>query len=109
MTGAKSDPDAPRITQQYRDRQSRMVYELKQGTSRFMLLASQSADPAAEWRFEAHAAQAPQLIVTGSWGKTRTEAFNAMRDLWIARGDSLGLLHVDWEKVAAALTAVRAI
>jgi len=32
-----------------------------------------------------------------------------MRDLWIERGEGLGLGRVDWEKVAVALADVRAI
>ncbi len=106
------DPDAPRITQQYRDRDHRMVYELKSGTSKLVVVAAQN--PAASagadtWRFEAHPAETPQLLVTGEWGATRGDAFRTMRDSWVERGDALGLAHFDWEKVAAALTAVRAI
>jgi hypothetical protein len=86
-----------------------MVYELRHGTSLLVLLASQSADASGEWRFEAHPMATPQLVVAGQWGKTRADAFHTMRDLWIERGESLGLVRVDWEKVAAALTAVRAI
>lgn len=106
----KADPDAPRITLQYRDRDRRMVYELRHGTSALVLLASQNADTSsAEWRFEAHPAESPQLVVVGKWNATRTDAFRAMRDLWIERSDALGLVHVDWEKVEGALSAVRAL
>jgi hypothetical protein len=105
----KQDPDAPRITQQYRDRQERMVYELRFGGSLLVLLSSQSADTSGEWRFEAHPMGASQLVVAGEWGKTRVDAFHSMRDLWRERADSLGLARVDWERVADALTAVRAI
>ncbi len=105
----KADADAPRITQQYRDRDRRMVYELRHGTSSLVLLASQSADASAEWRFEGHPMESPQLVVVGQWNASRTDAFRAMRDLWIARGDALGLARVDWDKVEGALSAVRAI
>ena len=103
------DPNAPRITQQYRDRNHRMVYELRYGTSLLVLLASESADTAREWRFEAHPADSPQLVVAGQWQSTRAEAFRTMRDLWIERGEALGLARIDWEKVADALSSVRAI
>jgi hypothetical protein len=105
----KADPNDPRITQQYRDRHQRMVYEVRQGTALLVLFALESADPTKEWRFEAHPMQSPQLLVTGPWGSTRADAFRAMRDLWVERGDALGLAHIDWEKVAVALASVRAI
>lgn len=105
----KTDSNDPRITQQYRDRNQRMVYEVRHGGLLLVLLASQSADPTHEWRFEAHPAQSPQLVVSGAWGATRADAFRTMRDLWIERGEALGLGRIDWEKVADALAAVRAI
>jgi hypothetical protein len=103
------DPTAPRIAQQYRDRNQRMVYELRYGSSQLVLLASQSADATHEWRFEAHPMESPQLVVSGEWGATRADAFRTMRDLWIERGEALGLARIDWEKVAVALSSVRAI
>jgi hypothetical protein len=103
------NPADPRIMQQYRDRDQRMVYELRHGTSLLVLVSSQGADNAAEWRFEAHPAESPQLVVAGQWQPTRASAFDTMRDLWIERGEALGLARVDWTKVAAALSAVRAI
>lgn len=106
MTAAS---DAPRITQQYRDRNQRMVYELRHGAFLLVLVSAQSADTSDEWRFEAHPAESPQLVVAGQWHATRADAFNAMRDLWIERGEALGLARVDWPKVADALVAVRAI
>jgi hypothetical protein len=105
----KNDPEATRITQQYRDRERRMVYELRCGPSALVLRATQSADEAAGWRFEAHPMQAPQLVVVGSWGATRSDAFRAVRELWLDRASSLGLAVLDWDKVASALAAVRAL
>jgi len=106
---AKIDANDPRITQQYRDRNQRMVYEVRHGASLLVLLATESADPTHEWRFEAHPMQSPQLVVSGQWGSTRADAFRTMRDLWIERGEALGLARIDWEKVAVALASVRAI
>lgn len=107
---SKTDPDATRITQQYRDREHRMVYELRCGPEALVLRASQQTpDASAEWRFEAHPMQTPQLLVVGAWGATRTDAFHAVRDVWLEKGPSMGLATVDWDKVATALTAVRAI
>lgn len=105
---AHIDTNAPRITQQYRDRERRMVYELRCGTSALVVLATQSSENTDEWRFEAHPMEAPERIVKGE-GSTRAAAFGAMRDMWIERGEALGLASVEWEKVATALTSVRAI
>jgi len=104
-----ANPADPRITQQYRDRNQRMVYEVRHGTSLLVLVSAQSADTTDEWRFEAHPSESPQLVVAGQWQATRARAFDTMRDLWIERGEALGLARIDWAKVAAALTAVRAI
>lgn len=104
-----TDADAPRITQQYRDREGRMVYELRHGTSQLVLVANESKEGAQEWRFEAHPREAPQLVVTGAWSSSRAAAFRTMRDLCVERGEGLGFAKVDWDKVAAALASVRAI
>jgi hypothetical protein len=103
------DPDAPRITQQYRDHDRRMVYELRHGMSVLVLVVTESRDDRTQWRFEAHPMASPQLVVAGSWGDTRASAFGTMRDLWLERGASLGLARIDWECVRVALAAVRAI
>jgi len=99
--------DAPRITQQYRDREGRMVYELRHGTSQLVLVANEREG--GEFRFEAHPRETPQLAVTGGWCPSRVAAFRTMRELCVERGEALGLARVDWDKVAEALTAVRAI
>ena len=103
-----TDDGSPRITQQYRDRDGRMIYELRHGTSQLVIVANEK-DGGGEWRFEAHPREAPQLVVTGAWSSSRGEAFRTMRELCVERGESLGLARIDWDKVAAALTLVRAI
>jgi len=102
-----ADADAPRITQQYRDRDGRMVYELRHGTSQLVVVANEREG--GESRFEAHTREAPQLGVTGAWCPSRAEAFRTMRALCIERGEALGLARIDWDKVGQALSAVRAI
>lgn len=104
-----TDDGAPHITQQYRDRDGRMVYELRHGASQLVLVLSESKDGTRDVRFEAHPRETPQLVVTGAWSASRTEAFRTMRELCVERGEGLGLARIDWDKVAAALTAVRAI
>jgi hypothetical protein len=105
----KHDDGSPRISQQYRDRDRRMVYEVTYGTSLLVLLASESAGAEQEWRFEAHPRESPQLVVAGQWAASRAEAFRTMRELWVERGEGLGLARIEWDKVAVALAAVRAI
>ncbi len=107
MTAAK-DTESPHITQQYRDH-DKMVYELRAGTSAIVMLSSRNEEGHGEWRFEAHPMGAPQLVVMGEWGATRADAFRNVRDVWIERGEAGGFARYDWEKVAAALTAVRGI
>ena len=102
-----TDDGAPRITQQYRDREGRMVYELHHGTSQLVLVLSENKE--GEVRFEAHPRETPQLVVTGTWASSRAAAFKTMRELCVERGESLGLARIDWDKVGAALQAVRAI
>ena len=104
-----TDADAPRITQQYRDREGRMVYELRHGTSQLVLVATESNEVAGQWRFEAHARETPQLVVSGEWSPSRAAAFRTMRELCVERGEVLSLATIDWNKVAAALESVRAI
>ena len=104
-----ADDDAPRITQQYRDRDGRMVYELRHGTSQLVLVMSESTDGTGNVRFEAHPRETPQLVVTGAWSSSRAAAFKTLRELCVERGEGLGLARIDWDKVGAALLAVRAI
>jgi hypothetical protein len=101
-----TDDGAPRITQQYRDRDGRMVYELRHGTSQLVLVANEQVT-GNEWRFEAHSRETPDLVVTGAWSSSRATAFKTMRELCVERGEALA--SIDWDKVAAALVLVRAI
>ena len=104
-----TDDGAPRITQQYRDREGRMVYELRHGTSQLVLVVTENKEGNGEVRFEAHPRETPQLVVTGTWASSRAAAFKTMRELCVERGEALGLARIDWDKVGAALLAVRAI
>jgi len=107
----KSEIGMVRISNQYRDRDRSqgMIYELRWGDEKLVLRSKQSADTSAQWRFSAHPMASPQLAIIGEWGATRIEAFRAMRDLWTAKGPSLGLAKFDWDQVATALTEVRAL
>jgi hypothetical protein len=107
----RRDPDALRITNQYRDRDRKgMVYELQCGTSKLALLSSPSEGPGdPEWRFEARTTQAPQLVVIGDWGLTRALALEAVGRLWLEKLPTLGLPTFDWTAIATALQAVKAV
>lgn len=107
----KGDVGTVRISNQYRDRDRSkgMVYELRSGDAKLVLRSLEAADASGQWRFSAHPMQSPQLVIIGEWGATRIDAFRAVRELWIARGPSLGLTSFDWDEIAAALTQVRAL
>ena len=104
-----ADPDAPRITQRYRIASGAWSTSFVMEAHRSCCSRRKARRPSAEWRFEGHAMDSPELVIVGRWNATRAEAFHAMRDLWIERGDSLGLARVDWEKVEGALSSVRAL
>ena len=101
------------IANQYREPGKGMVYELKCGDRRLVLRALQSLEPGvgprAQWRFEARVSGIQDLVILGDWQPTRADAFVAIRQLWKERSASLGLALFDWDKVAEALTRVRAL
>ncbi len=105
----QSEIGTVRISNQYRDRNKGMVYELRAGDAKLVLCALQNPESSTQWQFSAYPMQSPQLVIVGGWGASRTEAFRAMRDLWVSKGPALGLAAFDWDQVAQALTQVRAL
>jgi RNA recognition motif-containing protein len=106
---APKDKNALRITNQYRASMDRgMVYELRCDGIGFALEMAQSPS-AGEWRVQARTTQSPQLVVNGDWAATRLDALRVVGQLWISKTTSLGLPKLDWDAVASALMAVRAV
>jgi len=101
--------DALRITNQFRSKGS-MVYDLRGAGSRLSLVVTprtSSADPD-DWHIEAQAMGLPEVLPIERWGHTRMDALRAVARAWTTRPSS-GVPQFDWEAVAAALLAVRAI
>jgi hypothetical protein len=108
---AKDKPQSPvRITNQFRKGQA-MVYDLSCDHVRLTIevTARENADGLGEWNVEAHARAAPDEPTIDAPGVTRSDALRAVAKSWTAKQGTQGFPSVDWEAVAHALLAVRAI
>jgi hypothetical protein len=105
------DKDVPKIMNQFRAKGG-MAYDLKYRGARLTLLVSPRAtnEDLGDWRVEARASRSPdEAVVLAEWGPTRMAALQALGRSWEANAASQGLAMFDWEGVAAALVAVRAL
>jgi hypothetical protein len=105
------DEDAIRITQQFRSRDA-MVYDLRGGGRRLTLrVTGRGAEdgPPTEWLIEASTSISPDAVVVAERGATRTEALRAVGRSWNEKRLANNLPSFDWETVARAMAAVRAI
>jgi hypothetical protein len=108
---AEIDEGALRITQQFRSGEA-MVYDLRSKAGRLTLRVSgRGGDegPPTEWRIEASTSNSPDAVVVAEWGPTRAEALRAVGRSWSEKRLAGNLPAYDWESVARALSAVRAI
>lgn len=106
-----AETNAPRIVMQY-FRGDTLVCELKTAATTLRLhVARGDADGNREngWRIEAHGKVVENEVMIAACGPTRRAAFTEVCSKWSAQGYELGLPSVDWDGVAVALTAVRAI
>ncbi len=101
--------DTLRITNQFRSKGS-MVYDLRCNGERLTLTVSPrtSEHDGGEWRVEARTSGRPEEDVVERWGPTRIDALRAVGLEWTERL-ARGLPRFDWEAVAQALIAVRAV
>jgi hypothetical protein len=105
------DADTIRITQQFRARDA-MVYDLRGSAGRLTLRITgrgwgrRAAD---EWRIEASTSSSPDAVVVSERGATRAEALCAVGSAWNEKRLASNLPRFDWESVARAMAAVRAI
>jgi hypothetical protein len=99
-----------RITQQFRSRDA-MVYDLKGSTGRLTLRVSASEDGGGvpTWRIAASTSTSPEAVSVAESGGTRAEALRAVGLMWAEKRAANNLPTFDWEAVARALAAVRAI
>jgi hypothetical protein len=107
----EADEDAIRITQQFRSGDA-MLYDLRGRTGRLTVRVTGRGGgdgPPTEWRIEASTSTSPSAVVVAEWGVTRAEALRAVGRSWNEKRLASDLPLFDWESVARALAAVRAI
>jgi len=105
------DDDAIRITQQFRTGEA-MVYDLRGGAGRLTLRVSGRGGgdgPPTEWHIEASVSTAPGAAVVAAGGATRADALREVGRSWDEARLANNLPSFDWESIARAMAAVRAI
>jgi hypothetical protein len=105
------DQDAIRITQQFRSRDA-MVYDLRGSAGRLTLRVTGRGGedgPPTDWRIEAATSSSPDAVIVAERGATRAEALRAVGRSWNEKRLASNLPSFDWEAVARAMAAVRAI
>jgi hypothetical protein len=106
------DQDAIRITQQFRSREA-MVYDFRGRGGRLTVRVSgrggEEMGPPSEWCIEASTSGAPDSVVVAEWAPTRAEALRAVAQSWNEKRLAHDLPTIDWDSVARAMSAVRAI
>ena len=107
---AKIEDDALQITLQFRTADA-MVYDFRGKAGRMTLRVRGRGNerPPAEWSIEASTGTAPDAPVVTECGATRAEALRAVGRSWNDKRLANNLPVFDWESVARAMTAVRAI
>jgi hypothetical protein len=112
MKQESDESDAVRITQQFRSGQA-MVYDLRGAAGRLTLRVTGfgGADdaPPQEWRVEAATSSSPDAVVVAETAATRADALQAVGRTWSQKRMACNLPLFDWESVARAMRAVRAI
>jgi hypothetical protein len=102
--------NAPRITQQFRDRGG-MAYDFSLRGASFtvrVFARDSMADPD-DWRVELHATRLEHVLVVSAWGRSRVEALRAAGRSWTLDPSSVDLPRPDWTAVEHALSTVRAV
>jgi hypothetical protein len=107
----RPDTSAARIVMQY-FRGDTLVCELRIAQGSLSVHVSRgdgNGNRDAGWRVEAHGKVVDKEIVIAASGATRRDALAEVSAQWSAQRPELGLYAVDWDAVAVALSAVRAI
>jgi hypothetical protein len=99
-----------RITNQFRSGNA-MVYDLSCEDTRLTVqIAPSTSDEGVDgFTVVAHARQSPERPNVTESGATRGDALRAVGRAWAAKNGAYGFPSLDWELVAQALLAVRAI
>jgi hypothetical protein len=112
MKPDSDEGDAIRITQQFRSGQA-MVYDLRGTAGRLTLRVTGRGgaddEPPTEWRIEAGTSSSPDAMIVAESAATRADALQAVGRTWSEKRLALNLPIFDWESVARAMRAVRAI
>ena len=108
----KIEEVAVRITQQFRSGEA-MVYDLRSASGRLTLRITGSGGamdgPPTEWRIAASTSTSPDGVVVAECASTRADALQAVGRTWSEKHMTCNLPIFDWESVARAMRAVRAI
>ncbi len=99
-----------RITNQFRSANA-MVYDLSCEDTRLTVQIAPlpSDEGGSGFSAVAHARQSPDRPSIGESGLTRIDALRAVGKAWAAKNGAYGFPTLDWDSVAQALQAVRAI
>jgi hypothetical protein len=112
MKRENEDEHAIRLTQQFRSGES-MVYDFRGSAGRITMRVSgrggDEAGPPAEWCIEVGTSSSPESVVVAEWAPTRAEALRAVGRSWGEKRMAHNLPTIDWDSVAKAMSAVRAI
>ena len=101
------DPNALRITMQYRARGG-MVYELAAAGHVLALHVKQARDPSS-WTIEASSKIGEDSVVATGVGATASQALHEVGVAWRSHCADEGVFDFDWVAVEKALKAVRAL
>lgn len=104
----KADPEALRITMQYRARGG-MVYELAARGEELVLHIKQLREPEEGWRVEASSKHTEASVQATATGSSAREALESAGAAWRERRLEAGLAAFDWTAVEKALADVRAL
>jgi hypothetical protein len=105
------DEKAIKITDQFRSGEA-MIYDLRGEAGRLTLRVTGRGGeegPPTEWRIEASTSSSPDAVVVAEQAATRAEALRAVGRSWNEKRIASNLPSFDWESVARAMAAVRAI
>jgi hypothetical protein len=106
----ESEDGALKITLQFRSGDA-MVYDFRSNAGRMTLRVSGHGGERlpTEWRMEASTSTVPDAPIVAESGATRAEALQAVGRSWNHKRLANNLPIFDWESVARAMSAVRAI
>ena len=104
----KDEKRSVRITQQFREARN-MTYELDCAGTPLIVRVFPPSDSSSEWRIEARGSDAADAVVATATAASRPQALEIVAQWWRDNASSRALPTYDWNAIAQAMTAVRAI